>query len=55
MLKRYAPLSPPHGACGHLRPAIEREPVERQTIRGNDVVYNTRLGGLLKSYSRRAA
>ena len=45
----------PHEARGHLPPASESAPEERQTIRHGDVVCTTRLGGLLKSYSRRAA
>jgi len=45
----------PHEACGHLPPAMEAEPEERTTIRRGDVVCNMRLGGALKSYSRRAA
>ncbi|MEW4490882.1 integrase core domain-containing protein [Thalassoglobus sp. JC818] len=45
----------PHEACGHLPPAMETEPEERTTIRRGDVICNTRLGGALKSYARRAA
>lgn len=45
----------PHEARGHLPPAWERAPEAHETVRPNDVVCSSRLGGLLKSYGRRAA
>ena len=45
----------PHEARGHLPPGMETPPVVSETIRLNDVVCSSRLGGLLNSYSRRAA
>lgn len=44
-----------HSARKDLPPAWEKEPQEAKTIKLSDVVCTTRLGGLLKSYSRRAA
>lgn len=35
----------PHEARGHLPPAIEKPPEAIETIRLNDVVYSSRLGG----------
>lgn len=45
----------PHEFRDHLPPACEKPPEPSETIRARDVVCTTRLGGLLKSYSRRAA
>ncbi|RLS57945.1 MAG: hypothetical protein DWH91_03415 [Planctomycetota bacterium] len=45
----------PHSARDHLPPAYERPPDRQSTIKMSEVVCTTRLGGLLKSYSRRAA
>lgn len=45
----------PREARGHLPPGMETPPAANETIRLNDVVYSSRLGGLLKHYSRKAA
>jgi putative transposase len=45
----------PHSARDFLPPACESPPEPCETIRLNDVVCETRLGGVLKTYSRRAA
>jgi len=45
----------PHQARGHLPPSMETPPASNETVRLNDVVYSSRLGGLLKHYERRAA
>lgn len=45
----------PHEARGHLSPAMETPPEGNETVRLHDVVYSSRLGGLLKHYERRAA
>ena len=45
----------PHEARGHLPPGMEKPPEATETIRNKDVVCSSRLGGLLNSYSRRAA
>lgn len=45
----------PHEARGHLPPGIEKPPETNDAIRPDDVVYSSRLGGLLKPYERRAA
>ena len=45
----------PHSARDFLPPGCESPPEPRDTIRLNEVVCETRLGGVLKSYSRRAA
>ena len=45
----------PHEACGHLPPGMEKPPEANELVRLNDVVYSSRLGGLLKHYERRAA
>ena len=45
----------PHEARDHLPPECEVEPDIAETISMRDVVCSTRLGGLLRSYSRRAA
>lgn len=39
----------------HLPRGLEKPPEATETIRLNDVVWSSRLGGLLNSYSRRAA
>ncbi len=44
-----------HSARGDLPPAWEAAPPESTTIRRSDVLCTTRLGELLKNYSRRAA
>jgi putative transposase len=44
-----------HSARDHLPPACERKPEPVTTIKPGDVVCTTRLGGHLKTYSRRAA
>lgn len=45
----------PHSARDHLPPACEKPPDRQSTIKMSEVVCTTRLGGLIKSYSRRAA
>lgn len=45
----------PHEGRGHLPPDCEKPPAPTASLRTRDVVCTTRLGGLLKSYSRRAA
>jgi putative transposase len=45
----------PHSARSHLPPDCESPPELNSTIPLGDVVCHTRLGGLLKSYERRAA
>lgn len=45
----------PHEFRDHLPPACEQPPEPIEFIRTSDVVCKTRLGGLLNSYSRRAA
>ena len=45
----------PHEARGHLPPGMERPPEGNENVRLNDVVCSSRFGGLLNSYSRRAA
>jgi putative transposase len=45
----------PHEGRGHLPPGFEKPPEPATSIRVRDVVCTTRLGGLLKSYARRAA
>ncbi len=45
----------PHEARGHLPPGMEKRPEDNETVRLNDIVYSSRLGGLLKHYERRAA
>lgn len=45
----------PHEARSHLPPPCEAPPEPTATVRLNDLVCTTRLGGLLKPYSRRAA
>jgi transposase InsO family protein len=46
---------PPHSARSHLPPTYESPPEPNAAIPLRDVVCHTRLGGLLKSYERRAA
>lgn len=45
----------PYEARSHLPPGMETPPTANETVRLNDFVYSSRLGGLLNSYSRRAA
>ena len=45
----------PHDARGYLPPGLEELPEANETVRLNDVVDSSRLGGLLKHYARRAA
>ena len=45
----------PHSSRDHLPPACEKPPEPQVTLKMSEVVCTTRLGGLLKSYSRRAA
>ncbi|MFO0202468.1 MAG: integrase core domain-containing protein [Alphaproteobacteria bacterium] len=45
----------PHSARDHLPPANEKPPDLQVTLKMSEVVCTTRLGGHLKSYSRRAA
>jgi putative transposase len=45
----------PHEARSHLPPGMEKPPETNDAIRPNEVVYSSRLGGLLKHYERRAA
>ena len=45
----------PHSARDHLPPACEKPPDRQVSLKISEVVCKTRLGGLLKSYSRRAA
>lgn len=40
----------PHSARDFLPPACDSHPEPRDTIKSNDVVCETRLGGVLKSY-----
>lgn len=44
-----------HSARDNLPPDWRSEPEELKTIKLSDVICTTRLGGLLKSYARRAA
>lgn len=57
---RHPNLAHPHVIPGHsarenVPPAWDSPPEEVQTIRPSEVVYTTRLGGLLKHYERRVA
>ncbi|RLS57944.1 MAG: hypothetical protein DWH91_03410, partial [Planctomycetota bacterium] len=45
----------PHSSRDHLPPASEKPPDPQVSLKISEVVCTTRLGGLLKSYSRRAA
>ncbi len=45
----------PHSARDHLPPASEKPPDAQVSLKMSEVVCTTRLGGLLKSYSHRAA
>jgi len=45
----------PHSARGHLPPAWEARPEIELPVRHADIACSSRLGGLLNSYSRRAA
>lgn len=53
--RRHYNRERPHSARSHLPPACESPPEPNATISLRDVVCRTRLGGLLKSYERRAA
>ncbi len=54
---------PEHGRCRsdrfqrrrHLPPGMETPTTANEIVRLNDVVYSSRLGGLLNHYERRAA
>jgi len=45
----------PHSARDHLPPACEKPPEPQVSLKMSEIVCTTRLGGLLKHYSRRAA
>jgi transposase InsO family protein len=45
----------PHESHGHLPSAMEKPPEGNETVRLKDIVYSSRLGGLLKHYERRTA
>jgi putative transposase len=45
----------PHSSRDHWPPTWESAPPRVETLRLKDVVCTTRLGGMLRSYSRRAA
>ena len=45
----------PHSSRNHLPPDFTASPVETTTVRLNDVVCTSKLGGVIRSYSRRAA
>jgi putative transposase len=45
----------PHSARSNLPPGFEKPPEFAETVGPNDIVCSSRLGGLLNSYSRRAA
>jgi putative transposase len=45
----------PHSSRDHLPPACEKPPDPQVSLKMSEVVCTTRLGGFLKSYSRRAA
>jgi len=53
--QRYFNAERPHSARDYLPPAWERASEMDSTDRSSDVLCSSRLGGLLKSYSRRAA
>lgn len=44
----------PHEARGHLPPGMEQPPEGNETVRLNDIIDSSRLGGPLKHYERRA-
>jgi hypothetical protein len=44
-----------HSARDHLPPACEQKPEPVMTFKASDIACATRLGGHLRSYSRRAA
>ena len=44
----------PHEARGHLPPGMETPPASNETVRLNDIIYSSRLGGLLNDYWRAA-
>lgn len=45
----------PHSRCDHLPPECDKPPDENNTATPSEIVCTTHLGGLLNSYSRRAA
>ena len=45
----------PHSARDHLPPSWDLPPEPNNRVSPNEIVCTTRLGGLLKSYARRAA
>jgi len=45
----------PHSARDHLPPEFTTEPDECATVRIDDIVCTSKLGGVVNSYSRRAA
>lgn len=45
----------PHSAGDHLPPAFVSRPDDCQAVRRNEIVCTSRLGGMIHSYSRRAA
>jgi transposase InsO family protein len=45
----------PHSSRNHLPPDFTAPPVEATTVRLNDVVCTSKLGGVIRSCSRRAA
>jgi putative transposase len=45
----------PHEARSHRPPGWNTPPQANETVRLNDVIYSSRLGGLLKHYERSAA
>jgi hypothetical protein len=51
----YVNRERPYEADRHLPPALKKPPEAKETIRLNDVVNSTRMGGLLKHYQRQAA
>jgi len=53
--QRWYNYERPHSSRDHLPPGCESPPAEWATVKLNDVVCETRLGGALKSYWRRAA
>jgi putative transposase len=54
-LQLWYNFSRPHSARDFLPPAVDSHPEPCETIQLKNVVCETRLGGVLKSYSRRAA
>ena len=52
---RYYNEERPHSSRNHLPPDFTGPPEECRTVRVNDIVCTTKLGGVINSYSRRAA